>query len=115
MPEVLANPHLVAACGLYCGACGAYRRGRCPGCRGNEKATWCQVRTCCRTAGIDTCAQCATISDPAECGKYSNPIARLFGWLFRSDRRACILQIRQQGLAGHAEMMAAQGRHSIRR
>jgi hypothetical protein len=34
--SVTTNPDLVAYCGLYCGACKAYRSGRCPGCRQNE-------------------------------------------------------------------------------
>ena len=43
MKEIVADPKLVAYCGLYCGACGAYLRGRCPGCIENYKATWCKV------------------------------------------------------------------------
>jgi hypothetical protein len=27
MKEIIADPQLVAHCGLYCGACGAYLRG----------------------------------------------------------------------------------------
>ncbi len=41
--------------------------------------------------------------------------ARVSGLIFRSDRRACILQIREKGLQGHAEEMAASGAQSIRR
>ena len=29
---------LVAGCGLYCGKCGAFRKGRCKGCRENARA-----------------------------------------------------------------------------
>jgi len=32
MKEIIADEKLVAKCGLYCGACGAYLKGRCPGC-----------------------------------------------------------------------------------
>jgi hypothetical protein len=42
MKEVLVNKDLVAHCGLYCGACGAYLKGRCPGCHENVKAGWVQ-------------------------------------------------------------------------
>lgn len=34
----------VAYCGLYCGACQSYTKGKCPGCDANEKATWCEIR-----------------------------------------------------------------------
>lgn len=38
----------VAYCGLYCGACKSHRKGKCPGCRENSKATWCEIRKCCQ-------------------------------------------------------------------
>jgi len=39
MKTITSNAELVAYCGLYCGACGAYLKGRCPGCHENKKAT----------------------------------------------------------------------------
>ena len=95
MPTIVADTRLVAYCGLYCGACGAYRRGRCPGCHENKKAAWCKVRTCCIDNGYATCAECHSQADPRDCEKFHNWISKLFGLIFRSDRRACILQIRR--------------------
>jgi len=115
MKEITSDPSLVAYCGLYCGACGAYRRDRCPGCHENHKATWCKVRTCCREHERATCAACAEFSDVRDCRKYNNLIARLFGLLFRSDRAACVAQIRRLGVAGHADEMARQRRQSLPR
>ena len=115
MKPILADPNLVAYCGLYCGACGAYRRARCPGCHENQKATWCKVRACCRENGFSTCADCKEFPDPAGCRKFNNFIAKLFGLIFRSNRRACVLQIREKGVQGHAETMTAQQRMTIRR
>jgi len=115
MKDIVADPHLVARCGLYCGACGAYRKGRCPGCHENAKATWCKVRSCCNEHGFATCADCGQFPDPMGCKKFNNVIAKIFGFLFRSDRAACIRQIREQGLQAHAEDMAAKKRQSIRR
>lgn len=115
MKPTVANAELVAYCGLYCGACGAHRRGRCPGCHENQRAGWCKVRTCCRENGYSSCAECKTTPDPGDCKKFSNIISKLFGLIFRSDRRACILQIREKGLQGHAEEMTARQAHSIRR
>ena len=99
----------------YCGACGAYLKGRCPGCHANVKATWCKVRTCCIEEQYATCADCTQHADPKSCRKFNNPIAKLFGLIFSSDRRACILQIRAIGLQEHAEQMAAAQLHSIKR
>ena len=115
MKPIAADVGLVAYCGLYCGACGAYRRGRCPGCHDNQKATWCKVRTCCIENGYASCAECRTAADPRDCKKFNNLISKFFGLIFRSDRCACIVQIQEKGLQAYAELMAARQTHSIRR
>jgi hypothetical protein len=115
MKPIVSDVALVAHCGLYCGACRAYLKGRCPGCHGNQKATWCKVRTCCMTSGYATCADCREYGEPRQCRKFDNFIARVFGWVFRSDRAACIAQIKRVGLQGHAEDMARQRRQTIGR
>jgi hypothetical protein len=115
MKEIVADAGLVAYCGLYCGACGSYRKGRCPGCHENRKATWCKIRTCCMAGQYASCADCGKFQDPNDCTKFNNMISKLFGLVFRSDRAACIRQIRKVGIEGHAADMAARQRHSIRR
>jgi len=115
MKEIVADPSLVAYCGLYCGACGSYLKKRCPGCHENANASWCGVRRCCLESGIASCAQCATHADPNDCKKFNNFISKVFGFVFRSDRRAGILQIREEGLDGHARIMAESGRQTIRK
>ena len=115
MKEILADANLVACCGLYCGACRAYLRGRCGGCRENHKATWCKVRSCCSSNHFASCAECKDFQNPQECRKFNNLIAKIFGFIFRSDRAACVAQIRRLGLDGHAADMAAKGRHTIKR
>ena len=115
MKEIVADPALVAACGLYCGACGAYLRGKCPGCRENHKATWCKVRSCCQDNHYASCADCAEIQEPQNCRKFNNFIAKIFGFIFRSNRAACIRQIRLIGIEGHAADMAKNKRQSIKR
>jgi hypothetical protein len=52
---------------------------------------------------------------PKDCKKYDNIVSKMFGFVFRSDRRACIMQIRENGLQGHAEQMALSKRQTIRR
>ncbi len=115
MKSIVADIALVAHCGLYCGTCRAYRRGRCPGCHDNEQASWCKVRTCCLENDYSSCAECRTVADPRDCKKFNNFISKLFGLIFRSDRRACIVQIAQKGLQGHAQLMAAGQTQTIRR
>ena len=115
MKEILADAGLVAYCGLYCGACGAYRRDRCPGCHENRKATWCKVRACCTSNRCRSCADCVKFQDPRDCKLFNNFISRLFGLIFRSDRAACIRQIRAVGIDAHAAQMAAGRRQTIRK
>jgi hypothetical protein len=115
MKPIVADVSLTAYCGLYCGACGAYRRERCPGCHECNTRGWCKVRACCLENGYATCADCRIVADPRDCKKFNNFIAKLFGLIFSSDRRACILQIRDVGPQEHAERMAALQRPSIKR
>ncbi|MFZ2445423.1 MAG: DUF3795 domain-containing protein [Syntrophobacteraceae bacterium] len=111
----MVDPNLVASCGLYCGACAAYLKEKCPGCRENEKASWCKVRACCLARGYATCAECGDYSDPRACGKYNNFISKLFGLVFNSNRAACIDQLKDLGIEGHAKKMAEMRMRTIRR
>lgn len=114
MKEIMADAKLVAFCGLYCGACSGYLRDKCPGCHEKVKATWCKVRTCCVTAGFSSCAARTTFADPKDCNTFNAFMSKTIGFILRSDRRACILQIRGKGLKGHAEDMALHKRQTIR-
>ncbi len=115
MKPVVADPALVAYCGLYCGACGAYLKGRCPGCHENAKAAWCKVRACCREYHYASCADCRQVGAVAECRKFNNFMSKLFGLLFRSDRAAGIARIKAKGYPAFAQHMAESKLHAIRR
>ena len=106
MKPIAADVKLVARCGLYCGSCGAHRRGRCGGCCDAPKFTCCPVRKCCIENNYATCAECQAFPNPRDCKKFNNFISKLFGLIFRSDRPACIAQIREKGLQTHADIMA---------
>lgn len=103
MKTLEVNPKLIAACGLYCGACRKYLSEKCPGCHDNEKATWCKIRSCVRGKGFHTCAECSR--NVTECKIYSNLIGKIFAFIFRSDRPACIRYIREHGEKEFAEEM----------
>jgi len=115
MKPVTTDTELVAYCGLYCGACRAWRKGRCPGCHENARAGWCKVRTCCIDNHWSSCAQCTKCDDVQDCDWYNNLIARIFGWIFRSDRRACVLRIKEIGPEAFAAEMAEKEMQTIRR
>jgi len=115
MKEVTSNPDLVAYCGLYCGACGSYLKGRCPGCHENEKAKWCRIRICCMENQYLSCADCQQFDNPDDCRQFNNIMARLFSLFFRSDRAACIQQIKELGIQGHADNMAENRHQAIKK
>ncbi len=105
------NPSFIAACGLYCATCRAYKKGKCPGCRNNGKATWCSVRNCCQKHGWDSCAAC-TEMPLGKCRKFNSTIGKIFGLIFHSDRKGCILRIREVGPEKFAEEMQAAGSYN---
>ncbi|WP_347281780.1 hypothetical protein [uncultured Alistipes sp.] len=87
----------IAACGLFCGACPQKSRGKCPGCRDNEKAVW------------QSCADCTTTTSD-KCKVFNNFYAKLFSFIFRSDRQGCVGRIREVGYEAFAEEMRLAGR-----
>lgn len=115
MKEIVSDPALVAYCGLYCGACKRYLGDKCPGCRENHKAKWCKLRMCCIGNTYGSCADCTEFPDPMACRKFNNFMSKIFGFIFRSDRAACIGQIREVGIEGYAERMSELKIHSIKR
>ncbi len=115
MRDVVKDASLVAFCGLYCGACRAYLRERCPGCRENAKAGWCKIRRCCIENEFKSCADCADFREVNDCKKFNNAISKILALIFRSNRRACIQQIRERGPEGHAEILTRMKRHSLPR
>lgn len=105
---------MIAACGLYCGACKQYLNSSCLGCTDNVKATWCKVRACVIENGYRTCADC-TITPLKECKKYNSFISKVFGFVFRSDRAACIDRIKMVGREAFAVEMDESKRQTIKR
>ena len=115
MQEIISDSNMVAYCGLYCGACKSYLSDKCPGCHDNQKATWCKVRSCCSDNGYASCAECKEFTIPNDCKIFNNFISKIFGFIFRSDRSACIDQIKTLGIDGHADKMTELKRQSLRK
>jgi hypothetical protein len=115
MNTIKTETKLIAFCGLYCAACGKYQNGKCPGCADNTKATWCTIRSCCTDNNYKSCADCKEFSDPMKCKKYNNFMSKLFGFIFKSDRAACISLIKEKGYEGFASYMSEKGWQSIKR
>jgi len=115
MKEVTNDKLMIAYCGLYCGACKSYLKATCPGCKDNVKASWCAARTCNIEHNYNSCADCKEFSNAKECKKFNNPISKIFGLIFRSDRYAGIKMIKEKGYENFASYMAENKLQSIRR
>jgi hypothetical protein len=115
MKQIISDKNLIAYCGLYCGSCGKYLKDKCPGCDKNAKASWCGVRSCCIENKYKSCADCGTYKNVMDCAKYNNFISKIFGFIFRSDRAACIAMIHQKEYDGFAKYMAENKLISIKR
>lgn len=115
MSAIIADAKLVAYCGLYCGACKAYLKGKCHGCAENEKAGWCKVRKCCIKNNYTSCADCKEFDDFLQCKEFNSFMAKIFAFIFRSNRGACIRRIKEIGVEQFAAEMAEKGMQSIKR
>ena len=105
----------VAACGLYCGACRKFKKGKCAGCRGNEKASWCNIRKCCIERNYTSCADCTEFAHLKDCKKFNNFMGKVIGVIVNSDRFACIYRIREIGHESFALEMEDKGLQTIKR
>ncbi|MCP4599161.1 MAG: DUF3795 domain-containing protein [Proteobacteria bacterium] len=114
MKPIVADAALVAKCGLYCGACPKYLKDKCPGCAKNEKAGWCKVRSCTFEHGWASCAEC-TLKTANDCKEFNSFMSKLFGFIFQSNRAACIHRIQEVGIETYAGEMAKMGRPSLKR
>lgn len=105
---------LVSYCGLYCGNCKKFKKGKCQGCQSNSSATWCKVRTCNIDNKYKSCADCIYpgIND---CKKFNNPLAKLFGLVFNSDRAASIQMIKNEDYTTFVNQMIETGKMSVPR
>ena len=110
-----ANDALVSYCGLYCGACPSYKKGKCPGCAENEKASWCKVRSCNIEKGVTSCAVCDEYTEVNDCKKFNNFISKMFGLVLNSDRQKGILFIKANGREAFAANMIKLDRVSLKR
>ncbi len=115
MREITNNTEMIAKCGLYCGACPKFLKGKCNGCKENEKASWCKLRACCLDKNIASCADCDEFTDVMACKKYNNFVAKIFGFVFNSNRSACISKIKEVGYDQFALQMTSNKQMTFKR
>ncbi|MFO8018201.1 MAG: DUF3795 domain-containing protein [Promethearchaeia archaeon] len=95
----------VSYCGIYCGACPAFHRGRCKGCRSTENKTERKgscgygIRSCCEKKRLDYCGQCKDFP----CSKINKLIKSQKGrkeYDYRHNIPANFRMINKKGLDG---------------
>ncbi len=109
MAETIDPVKNVAFCGLYCGNCGKFKSGKCPGCPSFEEGkapSWCKTRPCAIEKGYSSCGEC---SDWRECKTLNNFMSKVFGIIFRSNRKGMLAYIEENGMEKYAELMANHG------
>lgn len=92
--SVQANASLISACGLYCGCCSSYLKGKCASCMDaatSQNRAWCPVLKCCKEKGYATCAQCTTFTDPRKCPTHHNMISRVIGYCLGSGKSTALV------------------------
>ena len=99
-----ADTKLIAYCGLYCGECGKFKSGKCPGCAENKKASWCKIRSCNIENKYMSCAECEK-EGVENCKYFNNFTAKFFAFIFKSDRAKDIQYIKEFGYEKFAEEM----------
>ena len=102
--QIVKDENLIAYCGLYCGACPTYIKGKCEGCRGNSPKNavlykQCKVKPCCADNDFFTCADCTIYASPKECKKYNPLLLKIASWIESSDRSKAIEMIKTKGRA----------------
>ena len=94
----MENGKMAAYCGLVCGDCGMYRKGRCGGCdSGNAMMKNCKVKACAIEKNFKTCAECSEYENLSDCKKLNNFVSKVFGFVFRTDRIGNLERIREGG------------------
>jgi hypothetical protein len=95
---------LVAYCGLYCGSCGAYQRGKCEACKPGGGFSACKIRICCEEKNYETCAECNYFET---CTILNSFTSRIFGVIFRKDRKGNLCRIKEIGVEKWVKEMEA--------
>ncbi len=102
---VTLDENLIAFCGLYCGACPRFEKGKCKGCAEN-RAAWCKVKPCNLENNYSSCADCEQFDDPSSCKKYNPLIIRIGEFVSRTSRRDAIQLLKEIGREDFAKHMA---------
>ena len=106
------SEQLVSYCGLYCGACSAYQKGTCMGCKGDSPNCGigyrkCKVRPCCIEKGYSTCAECKEHPSVQKCKDFNPMLMRVGCFVTRTSRAKGIEMIQEKGTQAFMDLLAS--------
>jgi hypothetical protein len=113
--EIIFDENLIAYCGLYCGACPRFLKGKCSGCKANIKSKWCKVKPCNIETGIKSCAECKKYVDVDICKSFNPIIIKVGEFVSKTSRKSGIQMIKEKGSSSFASYMAKNKLVSIKR
>lgn len=94
--NIVKDEKLIAYCGLYCGACPRFTKGKCKACKDNNPS-WCKVKPCNVENNYSSCTDCKQFESVSEC-KIFNPLLIRFGeFVSQTSRKAGIQMIKEKG------------------
>ena len=99
------DKNLVAPCGIYCGACKSFKKGKCSGCNEHSRAAHCKVRVCTASKGYNTCLECNDFEDVMQCSKFNSFFSKFYSLMIGSDKKACLERIAEIGLVRYSREM----------
>ena len=100
--------NLVPYCGLYCGACPIYAKGKCNGCKDPDSPTHyksCKVKPCCVKNEYSTCAECIKYQSTDECKDFNPLFLRFIQFISKNKRKNGIEMIKTDGEKAFQDFM----------
>lgn len=112
--DIALDDNLISYCGLYCGACPRFIKGKCEGCKENNPS-WCKVKPCNIDNNYTSCADCREYESVSECKKFNPLFIRLGEFVSRTSRKAGIQFIKDKGRLEFMNYMAENKLVSIKK
>ncbi len=103
--DIVRDENLVAYCGLYCGACPRYLKGKCKGCKENNPS-WCKITPCNLEHDYSSCADCTEFDSVSDCKKFNPLLIRLGEFISKTSRNDGIKLIKEEGKTAFMNYMA---------
>ena len=111
---IVKDENLISYCGLYCGACPRYLKGKCEGCQSNNPS-WCKIKPCNLENDFSSCAECTIVGSVADCKKFNPLLIRVGEFVSKTSRKNGIELIQKEGRQAFVDYMVENKLVSMKR